>query len=263
MLDLVIVTEADDEMSGASDLAERLARVLKLQPFRLGAFLAQSVTPAHRFTDIIRVADDLVQVSTARDFFDPDLAEGMMRAVNVEDTRRAQRTTLTILDGLSLGSFDSLGLLGPCAHDSFKTQDPLLHESTVVMFPMYRCEFSGNEDSEQVRLLRQRFISTLDWTRKPAPKVEMRFLNTKTKARSKGSGFGLVDVPYLLHELKELRGSAGAYVEIRKYGEEPIKGRWDEGRYQVENVRLGETSVTDEESLAQLIDQFLCGRSPR
>ena len=227
-----LATDADAGPLSRAALQERLPAVAAGEVFGDDAVLVIRRTPAHEFTDVLRVVGDSdawLQLVTARDSFSADIAQRLLRAVDIDDLRRAGALPITIVEG-ELTPFDCMALVGPKAHDMYRYQDPILGQRTVVAFPAYRCEFSGDEAAEEVRLMRERFVSTLDWKRQPTPKVEMRFVNTRSGARSRGNRFGLVDLPYALHEVVELQGSGG-YVDLRNFRREACRVTWTEGRF--------------------------------
>lgn len=184
-------------------------------------------TPAHKFFTLLTPLNDspwFLDI-TARDFFDEKLAVGLLEFVRMNKARLDLEQAGSILEGFHVTgyTFDTTLVVGPAGHDSFKVESPRLHARTLVVLPIYRCEFSGHENAEFVKLIRSEFVPTIDWKRKPAPQIWMKYSSLRMNTRSHGKKLGLATLDVLLYELKELPGSRGSFVEIKSFKGEQCK----------------------------------------
>jgi len=113
--------------------------------------------------------------------------------------------------------------LGPRYHTSFKAEAPDVHIKTTVCFPIYNCEFKGDEPSNEIMLLRRDFVSTVNWNRDPSPKIRFRFDNPKTKAGTIGKKFGLIKLDVVENEIKNLSGVEDGFMDIFNFNDFYIK----------------------------------------
>lgn len=185
-----------------------------------GCLFYDFTTPAHRFGNyVLRYRGQALLVPTRDQSFN-------QRPVKL--LRDLTKTELIdfdfpfqVFDNIEISgtSFECAARISPEYHDMLKHLSLKLHEQTHVVFPMFRCEFSGDESPEIVRLMRKDLVPTLDWSRTPAPKIMMSYANTLTKARSKGMGLGLAGYSTLIREINNLRlpDSDGSYVTARNY----------------------------------------------
>ncbi|KAF2334672.1 hypothetical protein [Flavobacterium ginsenosidimutans] len=109
-------------------------------------------------------------------------------------------------------------------HSIFETQDKDLYLNTIVTFPIYNCEFNGNESSEEVKLLRRDIVSTIDWDREVSPIIKIRYNNLKTGSRTRGNKFYFVSLNVVLNELDNLQNDdfPDSFVELENYKDEYI-----------------------------------------
>ena len=113
--------------------------------------------------------------------------------------------------------------LGPMNHTSFKAEAPEVHLKTTVCFPIYNCEFTGNESTKEIFLMRRDFVSTVNWNRFPSPKILFRFDNPKTKAGTIGKKFGLIKMEVVKNEIENLSGVENGFMEILNFNERYLK----------------------------------------
>src|SRR5262249_37378461 len=98
----------------------------------------------------------------------------------------------------------------------FEHENRELSSRTCEVFPMFRCEFSGEETCELIDLIRHDFVVTIDWKRQPSPLVYLRFRNTKTGIRSTGNTMGLTSADCFFEQLHELAGE-DSFIEAKNY----------------------------------------------
>jgi hypothetical protein len=107
--------------------------------------------------------------------------------------------------------------LGPAYHASFKANTPHIHSKTTISFPIYNCEFMGNESANEVMLMRRDFVSTVDWNRKPYPKIYLRFDNPKTKGGTIGTKLGLAKLDTVEREVQDLSGVKAGFIDVLNF----------------------------------------------
>lgn len=88
---------------------------------------------------------------------------------------------------------------------------------TTLCIPVHRSEFSGDETAAEFRDLRLHVVPTRDWARPPAPKIALRFDNTKTGGGTAGEGYMFAKLGLLLREVENLAGDDRGFIEIINY----------------------------------------------
>jgi len=59
-----------------------------------------------------------------------------------------------------------------------KFENPIeIDINKFTAFPIYECEFTGNENSVELCFIRRNLVTTIDWKRIPSPIVKMKFSN--------------------------------------------------------------------------------------
>ena len=92
-----------------------------------------------------------------------------------------------------------------------------VRSQTTLCIPIHREEFTGNESAQEFQALRNSVVATADWERAPAPKISLRFANTRTGAGTRGDGYVFVKLDLLLREIQELAGDSGGFIEVINY----------------------------------------------
>lgn len=114
--------------------------------------------------------------------------------------------------------FDRIIALNPAFHDTFLYEATPLHEKTIVIFPVWTCEFTYHETPDLMKLRREEFVSTLDWSRLPSPVVFMRFQNAKAGIRSVGDKLGMTRLDDLIKEMSKLPvDDYNSFIEAENY----------------------------------------------
>lgn len=247
-----------------TDLIEILSGLYELAVFdEVGLWTFQVSTPAHRFTTVVgSLPGGALAALTARDQFSVDLARSLFARLRSEGQYPLPRA-LTVLDGFHCPgfTFDSVGVIGPTAHDDFVAESSLLHDHTLAVFPMYRCEFSGDEAADEVRLVRRISVVTIDWNRLPSPKVKMSYCNPRTKSSSRGRSLGLTTEDVAFREIRNAEGVVGAFLELENFRHERCQIR---ARLSDFEVGFGDEAAGGSFSPAQvqgLVREFFHGRS--
>ncbi|MCI0563347.1 MAG: hypothetical protein MN733_33140, partial [Nitrososphaera sp.] len=246
------------EMIASLDLARELSQ-RNAVPFASipGAFTFTDETPAHRFANVVAPIfnGEYCVVLSSRDYFDESLAAAVIDFVVKRASSLSAERPLVLLDGFTCPqySFNAVAVLSPAAANRFEHENDVLNERAFVVFPIYRCELSGDESPELVDSIRHGLLASLDWKRSPCPKVTMAYRNRKNKA---GSRPRLTTLDTVLHEVDELYDSEGSWIELHNYAGHRCRIVWSHGQYTVEFPEL-EATTLDKAALVDSINLFL------
>ena len=135
-------------MAGPLDLSTELHGYnVQPAPFGPSAVTYEDRTPTHRFTTVVAPLGDWGFVTlTSRDGFDADLARTVVEFVQAP--RPADLAVpARLLEGFHYAGtgFNGVLLVGPSVHRQYQTISPRLHDLTLVAFPVFPGEFSGDE----------------------------------------------------------------------------------------------------------------------
>jgi len=121
-------------------------------------------------------------------------------------------------------NFDAVLFIPSSYHTSFATYSDRLHQKTIDVFPIYHCEFSGDESPDTAKFLRQDIVSTVNWNREKSPKIKLRYKNNKTKSGTIGRELYLDKWNNLSHELNSLQDctDSSSFIEVENYKNEYI-----------------------------------------
>lgn len=141
--------------------------------------------------------------------------------INVECANRIAKITKIAYKETN---FDAMLFIPSPYHTSFSTYSDRLHQKTIDVFPIYNCEFSGDESPDTVKFLRQDIVSTVNWNREKSPKIKLRYKNNKTKSGTIGRKLYLDKWNNLSHELNSLQDctDSSSFVEVENYKNEYI-----------------------------------------
>jgi len=198
---------------------------LEPTPFGSRAYRWETRTPRQSFSTVVAslTHGGWYLAMVVRDWFDEGLAGAILRFVDGAEERLDLGEVSQILTGFHHEpfGFDAVMLLSPRAHKQFLPRSEQLHARTLEAFPIFRCEFTGDEPADVIELIRHRFVSTVDWRREASPQVHLRFFNARTGVRSTGARMGLASLGSLEFELRTLTDASGSFIEIRNFlGEE-------------------------------------------
>ena len=118
--------------------------------------------------------------------------------------------------------FNGVLLVGPSVHRQYQTISPRLHDLTLVAFPVFPGEFSGDEKPDHIDLIRREVVNPLNWKRAPSPQVWLRFKDAVTGVRSTGKKPGLTTEASLLKMLQSMAPAEGSFVEITNFRGEKV-----------------------------------------
>ncbi|MFF4112139.1 hypothetical protein [Streptomyces sp. NPDC001714] len=141
----------------------------------------------------------------------------------------AEGRFLTCVGGFeALGyAFDAVAAVVPGVHGHHRVQNPDLAPVTTIVFPAYRCEFSGQETLEEAETRYHKMLATADVGRGPMPFLKMRFDNPRTGGGSNNPGRALARPEVLLAEIAELRNAPGGFVEYENHAGDVGRVEWD------------------------------------
>lgn len=112
--------------------------------------------------------------------------------------------------------FSSMLLADSDYHAYFKGRLDAQRQTLTLCLPVHECEFSGDESIDEFFAMRRDFVSTLDWGRKPTPKIRLRFANPDTKGGTK-NGSVLAKYSTVLREMDSLQGVGSGFLELENY----------------------------------------------
>jgi len=180
------------------------------------------VTPRHRFTNVIRLITatdgELCVCTTVRDEFSQLELEALLAFLDEHLEVVSVSIGLRLLEGFRgpQPHFDAVALLGPTYHSQYEAEEPRLHSRTIVALPIARFELSGAETADELRQLRRDFVSTIDWSRAPSPKI----LVAPAKKTSQAVKLLPARREALLQELDRLARMPGGRMTIENFRRE-------------------------------------------
>ncbi len=241
---------------------EKLVRFTPLP----GAVKFTGRTPLHQFATYILPWDDgnWFAAFSCRDSIDDDLAALVLRFVDGRKRLFEESTPLTILDGFHAPGygFDCVAVLSPTAANHFRAQSAALSKRTFVVFPIFRCEFVGDETVDCIWVMRHDTVTTVDMKRSPSPAFTMYFENKKIGIKSTQQEPALTRLGFLIRQLEQMDGADGSLVDLQNYRNEKCSLLVDEGKFKVSTERHPENAM--HLSLAETRDwllHFLCGEN--
>jgi hypothetical protein len=209
-------------MNMPPDLQQELPdHTLESFPAVPGAYVYRDQTPAHSFVTVIAPASDTqwFLALTARDFFDEALAANIVDFVRSRWQSVSPERSIFIIEGFHYAGydFDSVAVLSPKCGNIFEHENQELSLRTFVSFPIFRCEFSGQETCDLIDMIRHDFVSTLNWKRRVSPQVYVRFRNNRTGVGSTGKKLGLTSTDILFEQLHDLTGDNSSFIDVKNY----------------------------------------------
>jgi hypothetical protein len=212
-----------------NDLKKSLGKLFPLEPFagvdRAWRYQAKTIDGVLQHVVRFGSEGDHLLLLPCRDGFDPELAAALLEFIGDIAPDFFDEKPLRFVPGFSApnSGFTAVMMLGPEAHNQFEAANPELQALTAVAFPVYSCEFSGDEEVSMVRTLRKYFVSTLDWKRAPQPRLLMMHRNAATGSRSPGQKRGLARLDKCLRELETLTETGESFVEMEALSGDVIR----------------------------------------
>jgi len=186
-----------------------------------------------RFHTVLVLASDsqhAFEIIT-RDFYDSTLVRSTLEFARTHEGNILANKPLTILEGFHCQgwSFDTVIALSPETQEFDHTIDPDLYAATYIVYPAYRCEFSGRETLKEIMLRDAKMVDRSNFNREPAPAIKFRYVNTKSKGRSLGDKRGIEKSRVLFAEINKLENARASFVEFENYLGQVAKVTWDDG----------------------------------
>ncbi|MFD4598962.1 hypothetical protein ACFWPQ_13105 [Streptomyces sp. NPDC058464] len=171
----------------------------------------------------------------------------------------AEGRFLTCVGGFEASgySFDAVAAVVPGVHGHHRVQNPDLTPLTTIVFPAYRCEFSGRETPEEAEARYHKMLTTADIGRGPMPFLKMRFDHPRTGGGSDNPGRALARPEVLPAEIPELRNAPGGFVKYENHTGDVRRVQWDQNGTWVLSGASGSQELELDE-LLPLVAESLC-----
>lgn len=232
---------------------------LKEAHFFPDAFVYEDRTPAHHFTSVVCLCEELqlILLVNARDVFDERLCKSVIEHARSHKGSLSIEKPVMIIEGFRSDryAFDSVLVLNWECHGMYEMLDQELNRRTLEVAPIYRCEFVGDETPREIDEIRHRGPCTIDWTREPAPIVYLRYKNRKTKSGANKKIY--MTVSATLVQLEALPADGESYVQIENFRREVVKITRRPADYEIEpKAPTGKMSIKVSD-LGKWLDSFL------
>lgn len=127
---------------------------------------------------------------------------------------------------VGVGNFSSL-LLIPYEYykTGYETESKAILEKTILVVPIYDCEFSGDESPEEIKAMignPHPTINIFNWEREVTPKLKMSFTNYSTQSGTKNRIFKIATLNNFSWVLSVLRDDI-SYIGFENYKHEKYK----------------------------------------
>ncbi|UFH50455.1 hypothetical protein [Pseudomonas sp. KNUC1026] len=175
-------------------------------------FHATLSTAAHRYDYWLASQGSHALVVASQDMADADTAVAVLESA--PKALQAGKPNLFELRANQFGFTHVLAVPGDY-HGHMNGHANLKRESLFLCVPIRRFEFSGEESAAEFRMMNGHLVPVLDWSRLPSPKTILYFDNPKTGGGTEDSV--VVRYESLLHEIENLNGVAGGFIEITNY----------------------------------------------
>lgn len=194
-------------------------------------------TPAHKFQVYVWTDDSKNHVFqlTLRDTRQDSLAECLQGFLNRLNLNLPLKDPINLFEGFECSGweFDIVCVLNSVAHKSFLGEIPELHARSYVVFPAYRCEFSGNETAKEIDFMRKNTVKTIDIYREPSPKIGMWYWNDAQKSGSLGKAIKLDSIEVLRRVIDDLPSDKVSIVKVLNFRGEDATIKREGGLYSV------------------------------
>ena len=219
-----------------------------------GSVLYKIEVPAHTFTNVIASFgnDRFVEV-TARDYFSEELAAITLRFVLDRVASQDLNRDLQILQGFHCPGFkfDAVGLLGlDASGQSFADYQT---GKTCTAFPMFRCEFTGDETAKLIDSIRHEGLCTIDWQRRPFPKLKMAFRTSSLKSER----WGLGSLSLAFRVIEAMVGTDGSWIKLENFQGDKLSVRWRKSAFEI--LSNEEQTTCDFKTVTSTLEQFAVG----
>jgi hypothetical protein len=198
-------------------------------------------------------------VLRAKDFFDEALVKALIQFLRGHEEEVAPEEPTQILEGFHHPGygFDSVLVRSPKGHERYVHELPKLQPRAFLAFPIYRCEFTGDESLSQMEMICKDFVPTLDWKRAPACRLYMRYNNTETGGGSKGKKLGLAKMDSLRIQLNQLTSKKGSFIEIKNFKGQQCRLVVSDDSFEITGPGLSSSVSVPRKKILAWVDCFL------
>ena len=241
-------------------MKDKIEKYYKANSIEKGSniYFNEQKTQLHSFKYFHIIMNNYVIDVTVRDFQDKSTIVAFCKkidALNLEWIPQIVKLEKMLFDNLH---FDSLLLLPSEYHimGYEEEEEKEILQRTVLAIPIYHCEFSGNENIEDVKNLRRDYINTIDWNRTITPKLKIKYKNYTTKSATIGKNNKLSDTKTLMNEIDALRDDL-SFVEFENYKGIYFKVKWDKNKISIiqnqDLIFVGDVNLAKDEIWKYLI----------
>ncbi|EPJ2808750.1 hypothetical protein ACTHGN_001772 [Pseudomonas putida] len=167
----------------------------------------------------LRPSSDLDLIVVSQGEIKDSLALDILNSVAPEVSR--VRPSIFVLNSSERG-FTHVFVIPSNFHGYLKGNDGVVRDKLFLCLPIFRCEFSGRETTEEFKELRLHYVPTLDWQRQACPKLRVYFDNPQTGGGTDGAGVFLKWAD-LLREIDALDGISNGFIEVANWRDEVIE----------------------------------------
>lgn len=201
------------------DVMKELGELERLEPVaRLeGAWEGSAQRSGSEFRTLFWLASKKEHLffTKARNSYDPKLAKAIMRFVQEHEAKAIRPNPLVVLEGFKdpRGKFDAIATVSGEVHQMWSLNNERLTASSINVYPIYRCELSGDEGLDDLSQIIPRQLAVSSWNRDPQPVTRVRLGTVKSKAPRE---FTLTSADNLYEAIEGLAKS-GSVVEAKNF----------------------------------------------
>ena len=157
----------------------------------------------------------------------------------------------------SISNFTSIILIPYelCNHNPINED---IERKTLLAAPIYDCEFSGDENGEELKAMITLPYATVRleiWEREVSPKLKMSYSNYTLKSHSQNKTFKLTKTENLFWALDTLKDDL-SYIGIENFKHEKYLISWDNGKHSlIPNIKF------TEQNFDETINNILLGKN--
>lgn len=193
----------------------------------------------------------------ARNSFDESLAKAIMQFVQKREAKFIDPDPLVVVEGFRdpRGKFDALAAVSSEVHQMWTPVNKRVTDLSINLYPIYRCELSGDEDKDQLSVIIPRLLPVSSWNRDPHPIAWIRFADSKTGVKSKGKGYGLDSADTFYEAIGDMKKD-GSFAEAKNFRGQLLRVEYRERSLWVMPPEGPERKVTKKAAL-ELAQRFL------
>lgn len=162
----------------------------KSKPLKNGWLIEKFELPIAKFIYLYKhhTATDLIFVTGVKNYEKLDVLEKYVDEIDAL-LHKIDNKKLYIEDLNGIENFNQL-LFIPYSFSIIPKYYPDdYHNKEIQVMPIYKNEIGGNESIKEMKNILTSYLSPVDWSRKPQPKMQYRFKNPAHKYGTVGEGF--------------------------------------------------------------------------